>query len=62
MAGQPMLYDELSLALSVNGYTRVMEAEKPAVRPHKAHHLQELMGDTELCGSKRVRVFHAVWL
>ena len=41
---------------------QVMEAEKPAIRPLMATHLQELMGDAELYGWESVRTFHVVWL
>ena len=53
-AVQAVVYHEISLALFVNRYMIVMEAEKPTVRPYMAHHLQELTGDTEFYGWERV--------
>ena len=58
---QPAAYD-ISIPLFVSGYLEVMEAETPVVYPLMDEHLQELMGDAELCGWEPVRAFHAVWL
>ena len=39
-----------------------MEQEKDSIKPIIAHHLQELMTDTELYAWERVRAYHTVWL
>ena len=46
----------------ISGYLAVMAAEKMAVHPLMAQHLQELMGDTELYGWETIGAFHAIWL
>ena len=50
VAGKPVVYDDISLSLFVRGYLIVMDGEKLVVKPHIAHHEQELMADTELYG------------
>ena len=46
----------------MNGYLIVVEEEKQAAKSHIAHHLQELMVDTELYEWNKVRACHAVLL
>ena len=45
-AGQPAMYDELSIALFISGYLSVKQSIKPLI----AHHLEDLMADAELYG------------
>ena len=56
------MYDNISIALFVSGYMLMMEAEKLAITPLMAQHIQERMGDAELYRWEPVHACHAVWL
>ena len=62
VAGKPVVYNDISLALFVNGYLIVMEGEKQAVKSQMAHHLQELIADIDLYRWDKVWTFQAMWL
>ena len=46
-AGKPSAYEELSIALLVQGYLIVMEGEEGSNKYKMATHLEELMSDSE---------------
>ena len=61
-AGQPMVYEEMSAVLFVNGYLTLMVGESEDMKPHIVRHLMELMEDAEAYGWESVRSHHAAWL
>ena len=60
-AGQPAVYEDLSMIVVVSGYLAVMETVMHAWKPIMAKHPMELMADEEVYGWVLVRVYHMVW-
>ena len=60
--GQPAVYDDMSVALFINGYLTVLGEESDEVRGYMFTHLQEVMEDTDVYGWRCVRIYHAAWL
>ena len=46
--GQPAVYEDLPVALFVNGYLTVMETIKPDLKPIMGKHLRELIADAKV--------------
>ena len=53
-AGQPKVFEDMSISLFVSGYLMVMAGERDQVKPHMIQHLQDLMKDVESYGSETV--------
>ena len=63
VAGQPAVYEDLSVTLFVSGYFVVMDTSKQALKPIMVKYLKELrMADGEVYGWALVRAYNTVWL
>ena len=59
--GQPPAYEEMSLALFINGYLSILAEELDIQKSLMLQHLKELVDDTEVYGrrGRMARDYHA---
>ena len=60
--GKPAAYQDLALALFVQGYMIIMKREEGAINERMTTHPEDLMSDAKLYGWECTRVFHGIWL
>ena len=61
VARKPAPYQDMSLALLVQGYMIIMKGEDGALKERMTTHLEDL-SDAKLYSSESTRAFNGVWL
>ena len=62
MAWKPAAYQDMSLALFVQGYMIIMKDEEWAIKERMPTHLDDFMSNAELYSWECTKAFHGVWL
>lgn len=61
-SGQLAVYNKLIITLFISGYLAGMKTIKSAIKPLRAKHMKELMGNTDVYVWPVMRLYHTVWL
>ena len=59
-AGQPTVYEEMSVTVFVSGFLMVMVRGKDDIKPYMLQHLQKVMEDTKSYDWEPIQAYHTV--